>query len=167
LYRDVNQKSIPSSFWGFAGTARTQLGPNLKTKKRCTGSESASGWFSPSSGQGDWNGPQKFSCTGKRKRNNFPPRIENCRVGSQIVCQLRVAGQINGSSLALSLWFLPLLILYNMYRRFAPMPPHQPNPNPSLASWMARNNLSCKRSLDVYSGRSSWLKLQQRVRDKN
>lgn len=41
----------------------------------------------------------------------------------------------------------------------------QPNPNPSLASWMASSNLSSRCCLEGYSGRSNWLKLQPR--DKN
>lgn len=35
----------------------------------------------------------------------------------------------------------------------------QPNPNPSLPSWMAMSNRSCSCCLVGYSGRSSWLKL--------
>lgn len=36
----------------------------------------------------------------------------------------------------------------------------QPNPKPSLASWIANKRRSISCSFDEYSGRSSWLKLE-------
>lgn len=59
--------------------------------------------------------------------------------------------------------------LYYLHGYFeASLNDYQPNPNPSLASWIASSSLSSKCCLEGYSGRSNWLKLHKsRVKNQN